>query len=114
MPCVVTLPGLIPFTTRPDAFMHVISNPVKSTVPIAAEFLKQKWTSEEEATLTSPQESESNDAVEGSDGGNKVSHAPREKQGIHKGVKSSEPNKNANDDTRTKQATLKTIWSSAY
>ena len=54
MPCVVTLPGLISFTTRPDAFMHVISNPVNSTVPFAAEFLKQKWTSEEEATLTSP------------------------------------------------------------
>ena len=54
MPCVVTPPGLISFTTRPDAFMHVISNPVNSTVPFAAEFLKQKWTSEEEATLTSP------------------------------------------------------------
>lgn len=40
-----------------------------------------------QATLISPQESEGNDAVEGSEGGNKVSYVPRENQGIHKGMK---------------------------
>ncbi|RVW71611.1 E3 ubiquitin-protein ligase UPL6 [Vitis vinifera] len=37
-----------------------------------------------QAALTSPKESESNEAVEASEGGNKVSDAPREKQGNNK------------------------------
>ncbi|WKA01899.1 hypothetical protein VitviT2T_020151 [Vitis vinifera] len=54
-------------------------------------------------------ESESNEAVEASEGGNKVSDAPREKQDSSKGMKSTEPSKNANDDAYAKQANLKTI-----
>ena len=66
-----------------------------------------------QAALTSPKESESNEAVEASEGGNKVSDAPREKQGNRKGVKSSEPSKNTNDGARAKQATLKAVLGEA-
>ncbi|RVW64703.1 Nuclear export mediator factor Nemf [Vitis vinifera] len=47
------------------------------------------------------------------EGGNKVSDAPREKQGNRKGAKSSEPSKNTNDGARAKQATLKTVLGEA-
>ncbi|CBI22840.3 unnamed protein product, partial [Vitis vinifera] len=50
-----------------------------------------------QAALTSPKESESNEA----------------KQGNNKGVKSSEPSKNTNDGARAKQATLKTVLGEA-
>ncbi|KAL6343909.1 hypothetical protein AAG906_027681 [Vitis piasezkii] len=66
-----------------------------------------------QAALTSPKESESNEAVEASGGGNKVSDASREKQGNCKSVKSSEPSKNTNDGARAKQATLKTVLGEA-
>ncbi|RVW64694.1 Nuclear export mediator factor Nemf [Vitis vinifera] len=66
-----------------------------------------------QAALTSPKESESNEAVKASEGGNKVSDAPREKQGNRKGVKSSEPSKNTNDGARAKQATLKAVLGEA-
>lgn len=64
-----------------------------------------------QVVLTSPKESESNEAVEASEDGNKVSDVPREKQSNRKGVK--EPSKNTNGGARAKQVTMKTVLGEA-
>uniref|UniRef100_A0A5B6ZXF4 Putative nuclear export mediator factor Nemf isoform X1 n=1 Tax=Davidia involucrata TaxID=16924 RepID=A0A5B6ZXF4_DAVIN len=61
------------------------------------------------AALTCVKEPDNNDGIEGSEGRNNVTDAPKGKQGSYKGGKSSESNKNANDGARAKQATLKTV-----
>lgn len=62
-----------------------------------------------QAALASPKESDSNEAVDVSEGGNKVSEVPRKMQNNRKGAKQSEPRKNTNDGACAKLVTLKTV-----
>ncbi|KAA8531178.1 hypothetical protein F0562_005908 [Nyssa sinensis] len=62
-----------------------------------------------QAALTNLKEPDDNDGIEGSETGNNITDAPKGKKDSCKGGKSSESNKNANDGTRAKQATLKIV-----
>lgn len=62
-----------------------------------------------QAALTTSREPDNNETIAHSDSRTNVSATPKEKQGSHKGGKSSESSKNTGDGTHAKQATLKSI-----